>query len=228
MNTMKKSMMAITRNIHNQPKGTTTMKKMTKAFTAVALTAATFTSSLAYAASDYKIIQDGEVALGDGANALAKGRFSFKLPSDFDTTQKVVLQMRIRGATMPTSAGNVDFTKASVYLNPTNSALSGTGQDGCREDSATNPDLQANIDARITYIESHRTVDDAGEAFVQHLVLSGSKFNVDPNGSADNLLVICPRDSEGRVDTPGNSADDSIEVDDFNVSAIVLQYKTTK
>lgn len=197
------------------------MKTMTKAFTAIALTAATFTTPLAYAGSDYKVIKDGEVRLGDDANALAKGRFTFSLPDNFDTTQKVILQMRVRGAAMPTSAGNAVFTKHSVYLNPTNASLNAPGTDGCREDSATNPDLQANVDTRINFIESHRTIEGANEAFVQHQVLSGSKFTV-----GNNLLVICPRDSNGRVDTPGNSADDSVAVDDFLVSEIVLEFKT--
>jgi len=221
MKTTKKSMMAMAHNTHNQPKGATTMKKMTKAFTAVALTAATFTSPLAYAASDYKVIKDGEVRLGDDANALAKGRFSFTLPDNYDNTQKVVLQMRVRGAAMPTSLENPVFTKHSVYLNPTNASLSATGGDGCREDSTAIPDLQENVNARINFIESHRTIEDANEAFLQHQVLSGSKFSV-----GNNLLVICPRDSNGRVDTPGHSADDSVAVDDFLVSEIVLQFKT--
>lgn len=200
MATTKKSLMAMTRNTHNQAKGATTMKKMTKAFTAVALTAATFTAPFAYAGGDYKVIKDGEVRLGDDANALAKGRFSFALPDNYDNTQKVVLQMRVRGAAMPTSAGNAIFTKHSVYLNPTNTALSATGADGCREDSTAIPDLPANVDTRINRIESHRTIENANEAFVQHQVLSGSKLNV-----GNNLLVICPRDSNGRVDTPGTA-----------------------
>jgi hypothetical protein len=223
MKTAKKSMTAMALNTHNQPKGTTKMKKMTKAFMAISLTAATFTSPLAYAASDYKVIKDGEVRLGDDADfsALAKGRFSFTLPDNYDNTQKVVLQMRVRGAAMPTSVENPVFTKHSVYLNPTNVSLSAPGGDGCREDSEAIPDLPENVNARINRIESHRTIEAANEAFLQHQILSGSKFNV-----GSNLLVICPRDSNGRVDTPGNSADNSVAVDDFSVSEIVLQFKT--
>src|SRR5262245_16762302 len=138
MKTTKKSMMAMALNTHNhnQLKGTTTMKKMTKAFMALSLAAATFTTPLAYAASDYKVIKDGEVRLGDDRadfpNVKEKARFAFTLPDNYDNTQGVILQMRVRGAAMPTSAGNAIFTKHSVYLNPTDPALKAPGTDGCK------------------------------------------------------------------------------------------------
>ena len=225
MKTTKKSMMAMALNTHNhnQLKGTTTMKKMTKTLMAVALTAATFTTPLAYAGSDYKVIKDGEVRLGDDADfgALAKGRFSLTLPDNYDNTQKVILQMRVRGAAMPTPVANPVFTKHSVYLNPTNVGLSAPGYDGCREDSEELQDLPENVNARINRIESHRTIEFANEAFLQHQVLSGNKFKV-----GENLLVICPRNGSGKVDTPGSSTDNHVEVDDFSVSEIVVQFKT--
>jgi len=188
------------------------MKTTKKSLMAMTLSAMTLLGStpLTYAA-DYRVIKVGEVHLGDDG-AREKGRFSFTLPDNFDTAQRVILQMRVRGATT---------TRHSVYLNPTNTSLSAAGTDGCREDSTTIPDLQANIDARIARIETHQTVDGSNEAFLQHQVLSGSKFKV-----GSNLLVICPRDANGKIDSPGNSADDATDVDDIFVSDIVLHFKT--
>src|SRR5262245_45881476 len=102
------------------------MKKMMKTMVATALSALATVgaTTLTYAGSDYAVFRGPEIRLGDDPGASAKGLSTFTLPSNYNSSQLVILQMRVRGATV----GGVH----EIYVNPpSGSSLLLSGTAGC-------------------------------------------------------------------------------------------------
>lgn len=133
-------------------------------------------TNLASAASDYKVIHEQQVMVGEWENHRPQQLIRFYVPKDYDANYKVVLQMNVSSTNK--SAYN------ALYLNPGYVPGEFEGCDSIHQDR--NEPFRIGT---LPYVDHERWA-------VYHQVVDGAEAYLKPG---NNYLLVCARNAQGET-----------------------------
>jgi hypothetical protein len=153
-----------------------TMNQTTKGLIGLVCGAASILGSAepVMAASDYKVIHEPTVMVGEWENHRPWHLIRFYVPKDFDSSYKTVLQMNV------SSTNKSQYN--TLYLNPEFVPGEFEGCDAIQQDRNESSRLGS-----LPYVDHERWA-------VHHQVVDGAYLH-----SGDNYLLVCARNEQGET-----------------------------